>query len=128
VVVHSLTLQALDGRFAICRLAADALMPLWAMKDDFVSITRTPEELSIVCRQDAVPEGIACERGWRSLRVAGPIPFGVVGVLAALTAPLAEAKISIFTVSTFDTDYLLVKAEDFDAAVAALQRQGHTIR
>jgi len=118
----------LDGTFAVCRLDSASSIPPWATADDFFSITRTADELSVVCRQDAVPDGINCERGWRCLRVAGTIPFSVVGVLASLTAPLAEAGISVFAISTFDTDYLLVKAEDLERAVDVLRRRGHTIQ
>jgi putative acetyltransferase len=123
-----LNLMLLSDTFAVCRLDSDAPMPPWATAGDLISITRTADELSVVCRQDAVPEGIPCEWGWRCLRVAGAIPFSVVGVLASLTAPLAEAGISVFAISTFDTDYLLVKAEDLERAVDVLRRRGHTIR
>ena len=75
-----------------------------------------------------MPEGVACERGWRCLLVAGTIHFSVVGVIASLTTPLAEAGISVFAISTFDTDYLLVKAEDLERAVDVLRRRGHTIQ
>jgi putative acetyltransferase len=122
------TLLALAGTFAVCKLEPTVPIPPWATADEFFSITRTGDELSIVCRQDAVPEGINCERGWRCWRVAGTIPFSVVGVLASLTAPLAEAGICVFAISTFDTDYLLVKERDRMAALDALRRQGHNIR
>src|SRR5262245_61730292 len=124
---HKQTLTVLDGTFAICKLAANAPIPAWASGGDFCSITRTAEELSIVCREDAVPEGVVCERGWRCLRVAGTIPFSAVGVLASLTTPLAEAGISLFAISTFDTDYLFVKEKDFEAALDALCGQGHVV-
>ncbi len=123
-----LTLLLLDGTFAICRLVADAPIPPWAAASHFFSITRTSEELSVVCRQDAVPDGVVCERGWRCFRLVGTMAFSVVGVLASLTAPLAEASISVFAVSTFDTDYLLVKDEDLTAAVQALRGQGHNVQ
>jgi hypothetical protein len=123
-----LPLTVMDGTFAICKLAANAPIPAWASGGDFCSITRTVEELSVVCQQEAVPEGAACERGWRCLRVAGTIPFSAVGILASLTGPLAKAGISLFAVSTFDTDYLLVKEKDLEAALDALRRQGHTIQ
>jgi hypothetical protein len=96
---QQLTLVVVDGVFAVCRLEPGAPIPIWSTADDFFSITRTADELSVVCRQDAVPDGINCERGWRCLRVAGTIPFSVVGVLASLTAPLAEAGISVFTLA-----------------------------
>ena len=122
-----LSLLLLDGTFAVCRLGPDAPPPPWASAGPFLSVTRTAEGLSVVCLQDAVPEAVACERGWRCLRVAGTMPFSVVGVLS-LTAPLAEAGISVFAISTFDTDYLLVKAEDLAAAVEVLRQRGHTIQ
>jgi hypothetical protein len=124
---HRLALLVVDGTFAVCRFPANAPIPSWATAGDFFSITHTADELSVVCRDGDVPDGITCERGWRCLRVAGAMPFTAVGVLASLTAPLAEARVSLFTLSTFDTDYLLVKAADFDAAVDALRRHGHTV-
>jgi hypothetical protein len=127
VSFHRLNLTVVDGTFAVCRLGADAPIPPWATGGSFFSITRTADELSAVCRQDAVPEGVVGERGWRCLRVAGTIPFSVVGVLASLVAPLAEAGISVFAVSTFDTDYLLVKEKDFGEALDALRRSGHAV-
>jgi hypothetical protein len=112
-------ISAIDGRYAVARLDPTAALPSWP-RGLFVSITRTPDELSIVCDEDAVPDDVRAERGWRALRVEGPIPFEVTGVAAALTAPLARDGISVFLVSTFDTDYLLVKAESFERALAAL--------
>jgi hypothetical protein len=117
-----------DGTFAICRLGGEAPIPPWATAGPFFSITRTADELSIVCDQDAVPRGIRCERGWRCLRVAGAIPFSVVGVLASLTAHLAEAGISVFAVSTFDTDCLLVKEDVLGQAVDVLRQHGHIVQ
>jgi hypothetical protein len=122
----SLNLELLDQTFAICRLDSRAQVPAWAAAADFLSLTRTAEELSIVCRQDWVPMDVVCERGWRCLRVAGKIPFTAVGVLASLAVPLAEAGISLFAVSTFDTDYLLVKEHELVGAVKALRCYGHT--
>jgi hypothetical protein len=122
-----LTLLPVDGIFAVCRLEPIASIPSWATAGDFFSITRTANELSVVCRQDVVPDGIPCEPDWRCLRVAGTIPFSLVGVLALLTAPLAAAGISVFAISTFDTDFLFVKEKDLIVALDALRRQGHTI-
>jgi hypothetical protein len=127
VSLHRLNLTVVDGAFAVCRLEADAPIPPWATAGSFSSITRTADELSVVCRQDAVPEGVVGERGWCCLRVAGTLPFSVVGVLASLAVPLAEAGISIFAVSTFDTDCLLVKEPAFEQAIAVLQQAGHLI-
>jgi hypothetical protein len=128
VTIQELTLLIVDGTFAVCRLGGEAPIPPWATAGPFFSITRTADELSIVCREDSVPGGVVCERGWRCLRVAGTMPFSVVGVLASLTAPLAEAGITVFALSTFDTDYLLVKEKDFEATVEALRGQGHNVQ
>ena len=122
---HTLTL--LPDTFAICRLEANTAIPSWATAGRFFSITRTAEELSIVCQESLVPDGIQCERDWRCLQVAGPIPFTTVGVLASLVQPLAEAGISVFAVSTFDTDYLLVKAADLARTIEALGLKGHSV-
>lgn len=123
----SLSLLPLPGLLAICKLPPGAPVPAWAAGGPFVSVTRTSEELSIVCPQEAVPEGVVCEKSWRALRVAGSMPFELVGVLQSLVAPLAAAKVAVFVVSTFDTDYLLVKAVDFDRAVACLRAAGHSV-
>lgn len=122
-----MNLLILDGIFGICKIDANAPIPAWATTNDFLSITRTAQELSVVCRQNVVPEGIVCERGWRCLRVAGAIPFAAVGVLCSLITPLAESGISVFAVSTFDTDYLMVKENRLQTAIVVLQKAGHSI-
>jgi hypothetical protein len=121
------SLLELPGKFAVCRLASDAAIPPWAFAAEFFSITRTAEELSILVPQHSAPEGVHCERDWRCLRVAGTVAFAVIGLLAGLIAPLAEAGISVFAVSTFDTDYVLAKEKDWTAAVDILRRQGYRI-
>lgn len=125
---HQLSLVELEGLFGICRLAPDLPIPSWASTGSFLSITRTGDELSIVCPEAAVPDEVRCERGWRCLRVAGNLPFDAVGVLASLVEPMANAGISVFAISTFDTDYLLVKDENFTRALAELTAAGHTCR
>lgn len=122
-----LRLLSVAGPFAICKLAAGSPIPPWALAGDLFSITRTADELSVVCRQEVVPDGVTGERDWRGLRVAGAMPFTVVGVLAALTAPVANAGVGVFAVSTFDTDYLFVKADDLVKAIAALRAAGHEV-
>jgi hypothetical protein len=114
----------LSGSYAVCRLPADAPIPAWAFAGDFSSVTRTGEELSIVCLESAVPAEVRCVRGWRCLRVAGTLDFALVGILSSLTVPLAEANVSVVAVSTFDTDYILVREEDRERALAALRRSG----
>jgi hypothetical protein len=112
----------LPGTLAICRLRATERIPSWALElhEGFVSITRTPDELSIVCSQDAVPPDTEVEEDWRALVIPGPIPFEAIGVLSALTVPLAEAGIPVFAISTYDTDYVLVRAKNVDHALHVL--------
>lgn len=109
------------------RLAADSPLPVWATEGEFVSVTRTSDELSVVCPADRVPNRTAAERGWRVLKVTGPFALSEIGVLAALSAPLAAADVSLFAISTFDTDYLLVSEKQLDAAIAALRSAGHRV-
>ena len=122
-----LRLFVLSQAFAICRLNPNETIPGWAYDGEVFSITRTADELSIVCEQINVLEGIQCEAGWRCLRVEGPLDFSLTGVLASLLVPLAEAAISIFSISTFDTDYLLVKEDRLARAIDVLSAHGHTI-
>jgi hypothetical protein len=117
----------LNDILAICRFPAKALFPEWAQGEELVALVRTPEELTIVCAEQFVPPGVEAEPGWRALQVEGPLDFTEVGVLAALAAPLAEAAVSIFVVSTFSTDFILVKAGQLDQALEALQQAGHTV-
>jgi hypothetical protein len=120
------TLVVLEQTFAVCRLDPAAPFPSWAQQS-FVSITRTREELSIVCEQRLVPNDVEAERDWRCLGVVGPLPFALTGVLLSLAQPLAERGISIFAVSTFDTDYLLIKASNLEPAIASLRDTGHMV-
>jgi hypothetical protein len=122
-----LELTLLAESFAISRLAADAPIPAWATQGPFFSVTRTGDELSVVTELSRVPMGVQSHPGWRALKVHGPFVLSEIGVLSALATPLAEARISLFAVSTFDTDYLLVASETLSAALAALERARHTI-
>jgi uncharacterized protein len=120
-------LTLLPERFAISRLAADSPVPPWATQGPFFSVTRTGDELSVVSELALVPPGVPSQPGWRVFKVHGPFVLSEIGVLSALATPLANAKISLFAISTFDTDYLLVASESLAAAITALQRAGHTI-
>ena len=120
-------LSLLPGNFSIIRLEANERIPTWAAKGTFVSTTRTADELSIVCSAENVPENLRTKINWRAFKLHGPFALPEVGVLAALAAPLAQAELSLFVISTFDTDYLLVDAEQLPRAVAALEGAGHTI-
>jgi uncharacterized protein len=120
-------LYALDELYAIVRLEPDAEVPVWARTGHFWSITRSDSELSIVCPQDDVPTDASAERGWCALEVAGPLDFSLTGIVSSLVAPLAEEEIPIFLISTFETDYLLVREADLHRAVEALTSAGHSV-
>lgn len=120
-------LSVMKETLAICRLDKDAPLPRWSKRSSFLSCTRTHSELSIVCCQNVVPVNIRYEKGWRCLKVEGPLDFSLTGILASLVAPLAAAGISIFSISTYDTDYLLVKEENLDSAIRVLRQSGHHI-
>jgi hypothetical protein len=92
------------------------------------AIIRTTDELCIICNENNVPANITAEPNWRALKVQGPLVFSEVGVIASLANPLAEAGVSIFVISTFETDYILVKKRDLEAAVEKLREAGHSVR
>jgi uncharacterized protein len=119
-----LTLRLLNGELAILRLPPDAMTPSWLTFSvgPLLSVTRTAHELSIVCPSEIVPASVMCEAGWRAFTVEGKLEFSAVGVLASILNPLAEAGISILSISTFDTDYVLVRTVILDSAKAALRR------
>jgi hypothetical protein len=121
------TLSILPDTFAICRLDPRVSIPSWVTASSFFSITRTDDELSLVCSQAALPNGIQCERDWRGLKIAGPLDFVLTGVIASLATPLANANIPIFAISTFDTDYLLVKETELGKTINVLRQAGHQI-
>lgn len=123
----SLPLRVLGERLAVCRLEPGAKMPAWATASQLFSVTRTPDELSVVCPEEHVPPGTTSEKGWRALEVEGALDFSLIGVLASLTVPLAEGGVGVFAISTYRTDYLLVKEEALDLAVAALRGRGHRV-
>ena len=115
------------GHFAICRLDPGSEVPDWANSQTFLSLTRTPDELSIVCPEGDVPFGIQCERNWRCIKVSGPLDFDQIGVLRDLAEPLAREEISVFAISTYDTDYLLLHEKNLARASNVLRRSGHRL-
>ena len=130
-----LPLALLAEPLAVCRLGPDAPVPAWALASRPISVVaRTPEELSLLVAARSVPPedvreaGLRVEGGWRAFMVRGPLPFDLVGIFASMTQPLAEARLSIFALSTFDTDYLLVKAGDLERARAVLEAAGHVVQ
>jgi hypothetical protein len=123
-----LTLSILPETLVICQMDKDARIPDWLLASTFYSITKTAEEQSIVCSQIHVPEGIKRDEGWRCLKVEGPLDFSAAGILASLTMPLAKEGISVFAMSTYHTDYLLVKERHLEKAVQILAQNGHQIQ
>jgi hypothetical protein len=116
----------LDGLYAIVRLPADAAIPKWA-RGAFVSITRTHNDLSIVCSEVGLPDVVA-DRGWRCLELAGPFPLDQTGIAAAFARVLADAGVAIFIVATYDTDYVLVRDSALKKATAVLRAAGYVVR
>lgn len=126
----ALTLEVLPGPFAVCRLDPDATLPESVLQSALFSLTRTPQETSLVIAEaDSASLGpnARIEADWRMLKVVGTLDFALTGILSALTVPLADAGISIFALSTFDTDYLMVRAERLADAVITLRAAGHTV-
>jgi len=125
-----LILKLLEGRYAVCRFDADVPVPpaLLVGKHQFVSVTRTVDELSVVCAEPLAPAGAKVEEGWRAFKVQGPLDFSLTGVLSSLLGSLAEAKISVFTVATFDTDYILVREAELAAATAVLKQHAELLK
>jgi hypothetical protein len=121
-------LSVLPESFAIVGLSPGAAIPGWATQGPFSSITRTSDELSIMVEESRVPTDVPSQGGWRVIKVHGPFMLSEVGVLAALVGPLAAARVSVLTIATFDTDYLLVASENLAAAVSALEHAGHSFQ
>lgn len=119
-----LSLKPVDGSFAVCRLPAGSALPEWFHPGPFATVSWADDELSILCHDSQVPETVQCERGWRCLMLQGPFAFDQTGILLQVLQPLAEAKIGIFALSTFDTDYVLVKEHAFEHAKRTLLESG----
>ena len=119
----------LPGELAVARLAPSGAPPDWAAPGDDAlhAVVRTADEVTVVCPAARVPDGVRAERDWRALAVEGPFDLALTGVLASLLAPLADAGVAIFAVSTFDTDHVLVRAERLTDAVRPLRAAGHRI-
>lgn len=112
---------------SVCRLNSDSKIPTWATQSSFFSISRTDEELSLVCDQTNIPNEIKAEKNWKIFKVEGPLDFGLTGILSSIANPLAKVQVSIFSISTFDTDYIMVKATDLEKARVALQDAGFEV-
>lgn len=121
------TLLVLAGRYGICRLGPDEPLPAWGLQGEFFSVTRTTEELSIVCAEAQIPATVLCESGWRLFKIDAVMDFSLVGIVAGISAAIAGANVGIFVLSTYNTDYILVRQPDFSAAAAALRTAGYKV-
>jgi uncharacterized protein len=122
-----LDFTVIDGIYGVCSLDKKEHIPDWAYESEFYTITKTPDELSIVCSQESIPSDTKCEKDWRILKVEGKLDFSLTGILASISNTLAKVKISIFTVSTYDTDYIFLKNNDFKEAISALKQVGYGV-
>ncbi len=120
-------LELLSGNYAICQVKKEEPYSEWISKDAFSSVTETDQEKSIVCLDDSIPDHITKEQGWRLMRVMGVLDFSLIGILSSILEPLAEYKISVFAISTYNTDYIMVKEETLNKAAEALKKKGHHI-
>lgn len=122
-----LTMKLLKEKYGVCKLDKMDEIPNWAKESYFFSITKTLDELSIVCSQDNIPNDIKCEKDWRILKIEGPLDFSLIGILASISTILTQKRISIFAVSTYDTDYILIKDIDIDNAIEALVNENYEV-
>lgn len=123
-----LSISVLEDRVAVCRFDPQEDIPGWVLGCPFYSITRSADELSVICNEENVPEGVRCARDWRVLKLDGPLDLALIGVLASVLDPLAAEGISILSVGTYDTDYIMVKTGQYERAIAVLAAAGHRIK
>lgn len=122
-----LRMKLLKDKYGVCRLYKTDIIPSWGIEGEFYSVTRTEDELSIVCLQKYIPNGIKCEKDWKVLKVEGPLDFSLIGILASISSLMAEKSISIFAISTYDTDYILVKDKNINDAIRALEDNNYEV-
>lgn len=115
----------MKGPYAVVRFSSDAATQDWANKGEFTSVTRTPEELSIVCPSENLPPDVHSPHSWQCFKLEGPFPFSLTGVLVSFIEPLSNNGIPIFAISTYDTDYVLIQEEFVGMALDALRQAGH---
>lgn len=124
---HQLKFRLLPGTYAVTRFQKNADVPEWVAEADFVSITRTEEELSIVCPTEKVPASLRPSLRWMCLKLEGPFPFSQTGILLSFIEPLSDNGVPVFAISTYDTDYVLIQEDLLEKAIAALQQSGHQL-
>jgi uncharacterized protein len=125
----NLNLSLLEGRFAVVQLEPNSVVPAWALEGEFFTVSKTSDELSIVCLESNVPtnSNVRFERDWACLKLQGPFEFSLTGILLSVLEPLAKVNVGIFALSTFNTDYVLVKSEHLERAILALKGAGHSV-
>jgi hypothetical protein len=121
------SLSLFEEEYAVCRLDKSAPIPAWAIRGEFFSVSRTPDELSIVCEQEAVPPETDHDGGWRCFKIESPFEFDLAAMISSVAAPLADEQIDIFVVATQDSDYLLVRQADLDRSISRLQNSGYRV-
>lgn len=124
---NKLNLKLLKGEYSVCRFDKNDEIPKWIFNEEFFSITKTEDELSIVCLQDNIKENIKCEKGWKVLKIEGPLDFSLIGILSRISTLMANNDISIFAISTYDTDYILIKEESINKAIKVLEDSNYNI-
>ena len=125
--MEKLKIKLLDGTYAVCQMENTEKVPSWVEEKVFFSFTKTEDEISVVMLQDKISTDIKAEKDWRILKVEGTLDFSLIGILAKISSVLAENQISIFVISTFNTDYILVKEEKIEKAMTALSEEGYEI-
>jgi len=125
--LNKFSLSVQPFRLAVCRLDSMSPIPSEALKTAFWSLTRTGSELSVVTEEEGAPQNWPSEKGWRCLRVDGPLEFDVIGVISSISSVLADAQIPIFVISTYDTDYILIHQKHLEKGITALQKAGHIV-
>lgn len=124
---EKLKFEILLDTFGVAKLNSTQSIPQWAYQGSFFSVTKTFDELSIVCQEMVIPEEVICERGWRALKIVGILDFALIGILSVVSTVLAKAGVSIFAISTYNTDYLLIKGIDLESSLQALRNEGYII-
>jgi hypothetical protein len=124
---RQLKLSLLKDKYAICTLPNDTPIPDWALTQSLISITRTGKELTIVCRMDSIPSELQSDLNWRCFRIDGSFDLNQIGVISSISSPLADAGISIYVISTYDTDYFLVQDKNVEQTISTLSNSGHSI-
>lgn len=126
--MNQLTFILADGVFSLCRLAPEDAIPSWALSSDFYTISKTNDELSVVCESQYVPAGIKQDGNWRLLKIAAVLDLSLTGITAKFSTALANAGVNLCVIATYETDYILVKQEKLQTAITALQDAGFIVQ